>query len=107
MANNEELRKSILDIDPKTDVKDKVNKDLQAILSALELDQAAQKAKAKAEEEVETLPPYTVVMGKALTTRRGVRFDGNDITATDFSEDEKIGQTTLDGWVEKGFVKKN
>ena len=104
----EALKTAISEIDPKADVKDKNTKDLQATLSALKFDQAAQKSKVKAEAEkaLET-PPYTVIMGKALTTRRGIRFDGQDVVATDFNKDEKLGQVILDGWVNKGFVDKN
>lgn len=55
---------------------------------------------AKAAEE--KLPPYYVKKGKALTTRRGIRSDGEEITASDLIG----GKEALEGFVKSGHVGK-
>lgn len=61
-------------------------------------DEEAEAAKA-AEEK---LPPYYVKKGKALTTRRGIRSDGDEITASDLIG----GKEALEGFVKSGHVGK-
>lgn len=48
------------------------------------------------------LPPYYVKKGKALTTRRGIRSDGDEITASDLIG----GKEALEGFVKSGHVGK-
>lgn len=52
--------------------------------------------------EEEKLPPYYVEKGKAITTRRGIRSDGQEITASDLAG----GEAALEAFVKSGHVGK-
>lgn len=104
MASNDELRDLIIAIKPMTNLHDKSNKDLQAILSALQFDQTAQKSKVEVDDKK---PPYTVKMGKAIISRRGVLSDGDEVKAAYLNKDEKLGQQILNGFIKSGHIEKN
>lgn len=53
-------------------------------------------------DEPKKLPPYYVKPGKALTTKRGIKSDGQEITA----EDLIGGKEALEGFVKSGHVGK-
>lgn len=64
---------------------------------------AAENAQAEAEaEEVVELPPYSVAKGKAITTKRGIRAEGDEVFASDFVGGQKI----LDGFVKTRHIVK-
>lgn len=63
---------------------------------------AAENAQAEAEAEAEELPPYSVAKGKAITTKRGIRAEGDEVLASDFVGGQKI----LDGFVKTGHIVK-
>lgn len=62
----------------------------------------AEHAKVEAAAKEEQLPPYYVKKGKAITTRRGIRSDGQEITASDLIG----GVEALEGFVKSGHVGK-
>lgn len=62
----------------------------------------AEHAKVEAAAQEEQLPPYYVKKGKAITTRRGIRSDGEEITASDLIG----GVEALEGFVKSGHVGK-
>lgn len=47
-------------------------------------------------------PPFYVVDGKAVTTKRGIRADGDEVIADDFNE----GKKTIADLIESGHVAK-
>ena len=64
-----------------------------------EKSKAKQKAKAT---KVEKKPPFYVMKGKAITSKRGILADGDEIKAGDLAG----GQEALDDFVETGHIGK-
>ncbi len=63
-------------------------------------------AEAPVEDEPDVVagrPPHTIIDGKALTTKKGVKADGEEVKAEWLSG----GQGMLDHWVALGYVAKN
>jgi len=112
--NNEKLDALVSDLKAKKkDADNKAAEDAQA-KAAAELEEkakedaaaAALKAKkdAAAEEpDEDDKPPFYVKEGKAITTKRGVLSDGDEIKA----EDLPGGKKALDAFVKSGHVGKN
>jgi len=125
MPSNKDLVKAIADISaelekdaPKTEGKN--NGELANILSALKAEKkeadkdltpdaaakAAAEAKAKAEEEAKAKadekPPFFVMPGKCLTSKRGLLADGDEIKASDLAG----GKEALEAFVKSGHVGK-
>ena len=94
----------------------KTNAELTAILSEVRAAEAAPEAEAEAEAapeaeadddgtvavEADELPPYYVAPGKALTTKRGIKSDGEAIDPDDLHG----GPDSLDGLIASGHIKK-
>lgn len=51
-------------------------------------------------------PPFYVCEGKAITTRRGILADGDEIKAEDLNEDEKEGKQRLADLIKSAYVAK-
>ena len=125
MPSNKDLVKAIADISaelekdaPETEGKN--NGELANILSALKAEKkeadkdltpdaaakASAEAKAKAEEEAKAKadekPPFFVMPGKCLTSKRGLLADGDEIKADDLAG----GKEALDAFVKSGHVGK-
>ena len=71
---------------------------------------AAAKAAAKAKEEADEAkakegkkPPFSVASGKAITSKRGILSDGDEIKADDLAG----GKEALDAFVKSGHVAKS
>lgn len=82
------------------------NKDLQTVIDDLEARIKARDGDSDdddGEEEAEEKAPYTVAMGKGVTTKRGILGDGDEVTAKDFEG----GMDTLKDLVKKGVIDKN
>lgn len=126
MASNEDLKKDILAIDANAQVDGLNNAQRADLLKKLkedpnylkgdgdadentegvtydEADAAEQAEVADAEPEEEKLAPYTVAKGKAITTLRGIKSDGDEIKADDLPG----GKKALDGFVKSKHVVKN
>ena len=124
MPSNKDLVKSIADISaelekdaPETEGKN--NGELANILSELKAEKkeadkdltpgaaakAAAEAKEKADEakaEPSEKPPFFVMPGKCLTSKRGLLADGDEIKADDLAG----GKEALDAFVKSGHVGK-
>lgn len=122
MPSNKDLVKAIADISaelekdaPETEGKN--NGELANILSALKAEKkeadkdltpdaaakAAAEAKAKADEakaKADEKPPFFVMPGKCLTSKRGLLADGDEIKADDLAG----GKEALDDFVKSGHV---
>jgi len=118
MPTNDQLKKSILEIDSSVNLEGKTNVELVALLAASKFvnigaDDATDtvtihKTPAVGATDADVViepvkPPYTVSSGKALTTKRGIIAEGEEIRAVDLTGD----QTQLNYWIEKGFIDKN
>jgi hypothetical protein len=49
---------------------------------------------------------YRVVEGKSITSGKGLRTEGQDVTADMLGGEEKGGQKALDSLIERGIVEK-
>lgn len=126
MPSNADIIKAIAEISeelgkdaPETEGKN--NGELASILSALKAEKkeadkdltpdAAAKAGAEAKEEAATAkeeaaakkPPFYVKEGKAVTSKRGILSDGDEIKADDLAG----GKEALDAFVKSGHVVKS
>lgn len=124
MPSNTDIIKAIAELSeelgkeaPATEGKN--NGELANILSGLKAEKkeadkdltpdAAAKAAAKAKEEADEAkakegkkPPFSVAAGKAITSKRGILSDGDEIKADDLAG----GKEALDAFVKSGHVAK-
>ena len=96
MPSNKDLTKSIKDLDPEAETEGLSNKQLSALLSELR-DKANTDADADAGK-----PPFYVSKGKAITSKRGILADGDEIKADDLAG----GKDALEAFVKSGHVAK-
>ena len=111
------LKQSILELDENADLE---GKDIEALTAMLEElkpepgDAAKEAAEAKAaaklakeekaaEEKAAKKPPYTIADGKAITTKRGILAEGDEIKVKDLPG----GKESLDAFIKTGHVVKN
>jgi len=60
------------------------------------------KAAAKKKTKAEKKPPYSLAMGKSMTTKKGILADGAEIKAADLAG----GKAALDAFVKSGHLVK-
>lgn len=96
MASNQELIEKIKSIDPDAKVAGLTNKDLNEHLKSLN---AAKQGGAPTPPEPETKEKvsgsYKVAAGKALTTRRGIKSEGDTITVSDMTGGDEAFKSFL------------
>ena len=108
---------SIFGLDENADTEGKTLEELVALLEELTPepgDPAKEAADAKtaatkvkkekaAEEKAAKKPPYTIANGKAITTKRGILAEGDEIKAKDLPG----GKEAIDKFVKSGHIVKN
>ena len=115
MSSNKELTEKISLLDPEAETEGLNNVGLAELLASLKTsddkDETSDDKDETSDDKDETSddkdetpkPPYTVAEGKALTTKRGVKADGDEIKPTDLPG----GKDALEAFVESGHVVKN
>ena len=111
MPSNSELRgqaeKIAVDLGIEISTKGLTNNELVALVSDLKAKQkdaenpAAEEAQAAAVAE-DTRAPYSVAKGKAITSKRGILSEGDEVKASYFVG----GKETLNALVDHGYVVK-
>lgn len=94
MPSNKDIIKSIAELSPELDTDGKNNDELASILSGLKAE--------KKDPAVEAKPPFYVMPGKCLTSKRGLIADGDEIKAEDLAG----GKEALNAFVKSGHVGK-
>ena len=88
MASNKELIANILAINPSAVTEGLTNAQLSEMVKGLKgSDAAAAQADedAAAQALADAEKPYTVAKGKAITSKRGILSDGDEVRASDFA----------------------
>jgi preprotein translocase subunit SecD len=86
------------------DTDGKTNQELGAVLKSIGLQHARQEQTVRNEKaEKPKKPPYEVAKGKSLTTKTGVKIEGDPISVQDLAG----GEATMKRLVDKKYVKKN
>ena len=114
MATKDQLKEKIKRLDANVETADLDHAELTALLAKLEDEQelaiqAQAKAKLEAEDKKQegepapaAKPPYFMLQGKALTTKKGIKCNGDEIKP----EWVNGGKDTLELFVKKGFIGK-
>jgi len=107
------LQQSILALDENADIAEKSIEELTAMLVELQPEDAAAKnaaevkavaTKKKAEDAKNAKKsPFTIAKGKAITTKRGILGEGDEIKIKDLEG----GKEAIDSFVKSGHIDKN
>jgi hypothetical protein len=107
MSSNKVLIESIIGLaltlgGTAPDTEGKTNADLVIILNGLKAEKAEKAPEPEPEPELELEPKFYIVAGKAITSKRGILSDGDEIKEGDLPD----GLKALKAFVKSGYVVK-
>ncbi len=104
MASNAKITQDIKNLDPSAITEGLTNAELSSLLSKLRSESAAAEETPELKEETEVVKEsgFHVIAGKAITTKRGILADGDEIKAEDLAG----GKESLEAFVKSGYVGK-